>query len=53
MMKEELNLDCKRVCDISADLKTIVIRKKDCMTIITANPDGTLNITHQRVQAIE
>lgn len=51
-MKQELNLDCKRICDISADYKTIVIRKKDCLTIITANPDGTLNITHQRIQTV-
>lgn len=48
MMKEELNLDCKRVCDISGDNKTIIIRKKDCLTIITANHDGTLNIKHER-----
>ena len=52
MMKEELNLDRKRVCDISADHKTIVIRKKDCMTIITSKPDGTLSITHERVQPV-
>ena len=51
-MKQELNLDCKRVFDISADYKTIVIRKEDCLTIITANPDGTLSITHERVQPV-
>lgn len=28
MMREELNLDRKRVCDISTDQKTVVIRKK-------------------------
>ncbi len=47
-MKQELNLDCKRVCDISTDYKTVVIRKKDCLTTITANTDGTLSIIHER-----
>lgn len=48
-MKEVQNLDCKRVCDISNDTKVIEIRKKDCVTRIIANPDGTLNISHVRV----
>lgn len=52
MMKQELNLDHKRVCDISTDLKVVEIRKKDCITTITANPDGTLSITHERVQPV-
>ncbi len=51
-MKQELNLDHKRVCDISSDQKVIKIRLKDCLTIITANPDGSLNITHERIQAV-
>ena len=43
-MEQVKNLDDKRVCDKSKDGKVIVIRKKDCMTRITANPDGTLRI---------
>lgn len=43
-MKEFQNLDKKRVCDVSADRKTVLIRKKGCTTKITANQDGTLNI---------
>jgi len=49
MMKEVNNLDSKRVFDISDDLKVAEIRKKDCVTRIMANPDGTLNYTHIRV----
>lgn len=51
-MKEIANLDHKRVCDISHDKKTIEIRKKDCVTRITAKPDGTLNITHERITTV-
>jgi len=43
------NLDQKRVCDVSTDKRVATIRKKDCVTVITANPDGTLNIIHERV----
>jgi len=42
----EINPVGKRICDISSDKRIIEIRKKDCVTLITANPDGTLNITH-------
>ena len=48
-MHEEHNLDQKRVCDVSSDRKIAEIRRKDCTTRITANPDGTLNITHERI----
>lgn len=34
----------KRVCDISEDGKFIIIRNKNNLTRITANPDGTLKI---------
>ena len=47
-MQKELNLDLKRVCDVSSDKKVVEIRLKDCVTKITANPDGTLNIIHER-----
>lgn len=47
-MNEVKNPDRKRVCDVSADRRIIEIRKKGCVTRIIANPDGTLNITHER-----
>ena len=47
-MSAVVNLDYKRVCDVSADKLIVEIRKKDCITRITANTDRTLNITHER-----
>lgn len=38
------NLNGKRVCDRSQDHKVVEIVQKGCLTRITANPDGTLNI---------
>jgi len=52
-MKEVTNLDNKRVCDISSDDKVIEIRKKDCITRIKANPDGTLTVNHERKLTIK
>lgn len=49
-MSEVTNLDHKRVCDVSNDSRVIEIRRKDCVTRITVNPNGTLNITHERVK---
>lgn len=49
-MEPVKNLDDKRVCDQSKDKKTIEIRKKDCITRITANKDNTLRITHEYVK---
>lgn len=46
-MQEVRNTNNKRICDISNDKKIIEIYLKDCLTTITANPDGTFNITHQ------
>ena len=46
-MEQVKNLDDKRVCDQSKDGKVIVIRKKGCITRITANADRTLKITHE------
>ena len=43
-MEEVRNLNGKRVCDISRDRKVIEIVQKDCLTRITANLDGTLNV---------
>ena len=44
LIEEVHNSAGKRVCDISADRRTVVIERKGCVTLITANPDGTLNI---------
>lgn len=49
-MKEIKNLDDKRVCDQSDDKKKVEIRKRNCLTIITANKDGTLDIKQKYAQ---
>lgn len=49
-MEEIKNLNDKRVCDKSTDGKVIIIRKKDCITRITANTDGTLKVSHEYVK---
>jgi hypothetical protein len=46
-MSEVTNLDQKRICDISDDKRVIEIRKKGCVTQITANADGTLSVIHE------
>lgn len=43
------NLNNKRICDRSHDHKVVEIVNKDCLTRITANLDGTLNIEHIRI----
>lgn len=47
-MTEVRNLNNKRVGDVSKDERVFVIQIKDCVTRITANPDGTLNVTQER-----
>lgn len=49
-MRQIKNLDDKRICDQSRDGKVIEIRKKDCITRITANADMTLRVTHEYVR---
>ena len=49
-MEQIKNLDDKRVCDKSKDGKVIEIRKKNCITRITANADRTLKVTHEYVK---
>ena len=49
-MEQIKNLDDKRVCDKSKDGKVIEIRKKNCITRITANADKTLKVTHEYVK---
>ena len=46
-MEEVRNLDKKRVLDKSKDNRVIEIRRQDCVTRITANPDMTMNISHR------
>jgi hypothetical protein len=41
------NLNDKRVMDLSDDGRTAEIRRGNCITTITTNPDGTLHITHK------
>lgn len=48
-MEEIRNLNNKRVCDISMDKHTVEIVHGNCLTRITANPDGTLNVTNQTI----
>ena len=43
-MNKFKNSGGKRVCDISEDRKVVEIIRDGCITRITANPDGTLNI---------
>ena len=50
-MDEIRNLNGKRVCDMSKDHRVIEILQKGCITRITANPDGTLNIDNILVAA--
>lgn len=47
-MTEVRNLNKKRVGDLSKDIRLFEIQIKDSITRITANSDGTLNITHER-----
>ena len=49
-MEEIRNLNKKRVCDRSEDHRIVEIRQGGCLTRITANPDGTLNIVHQVIE---
>jgi hypothetical protein len=51
-MNQVINLNKKRVCDLSEDKCVAEIRKGDCLTWIKANPDGTLDITHLRDEKI-
>ena len=48
-MNQVLDLNNKRVFDISDDKKIIELRLKNCITTVSANPDGTFNISHKKV----
>lgn len=50
-MEQIHNLNGKRVCDRSEDRRVIEIVQKGCLTRITANPDGTLNIENLPIAA--
>lgn len=43
-----LNLDKKRVCDISPDGKVAMIRKSDCVTLIYADREQRLHVRHTK-----
>lgn len=45
------NLNKHRVCDRSYDKKVITIKDGNCLTIITAAPDGTLKVVHKSLAA--
>ena len=49
-MKEVRNTDNKRIFDMSDDERVIYLRVKNCETQITANPDGTLKVTHRSIE---
>ena len=51
-MNEVRNLNKKRIGDMSSDQRLFEVQIKDCVTRITVNPDGTLNITHERVKPV-
>lgn len=38
------DLNKHRICDISEDNKIVTIVRDNCITYITANADGTLNV---------
>ena len=52
MPNEIRNLNNKLVCTLSEDNKTAIIKKGNCETIITANPDGTLNIKQTHLNMV-
>lgn len=45
------DLNNHRTCDRSSDEKVVTIVRGDCKTIITANPDGTLNVQFEMIAA--
>ena len=46
-MLQVKNLGDKRVCDMTEDRKSIIIRKRNCLTIITVNSTGKLTVVHR------
>lgn len=52
-MEEIRNLNGKRVCDISQDNKIVEIVHKNCLTRISANPDGTLKIDNIQLSKVK
>lgn len=43
-MKQIRDFNSKRVCDLSDDRKIVFIRRGDCVTVITAEKDGSLKV---------
>lgn len=52
-MEMILNLDNKRVCDLSYDKKEVAIKRKDCTTIIRVDDEGRLHIINRRDEATD
>ena len=50
-MNEVRNPNNKRVFDVSDDQKTIELRVKGCLTIISAEKDGRLKWKHKTEEA--
>lgn len=48
-MTQVKDLNQKRVCDISDDRKIAYIRRGDCVTKITADKDGSLHVTYEKL----
>lgn len=44
-MQEVKNADGKRVCDVDPRTRTVVIKKKDCKTVIQFTDNGECHIT--------
>ena len=51
-MEQVRNLDGKLVCNIQQESGAIEIVKKDCVTRINFNPDGTFQVSHERITAV-
>lgn len=45
------DLNKHRTCDRSVDKRIVAIVRGDCKTIITANPDGTLDVKFEKIVA--
>jgi len=51
-MEQVRNLDGKLVCGIQQESGVVEIVKKDCVTRVRLNLDGTFQISHERITAV-
>lgn len=49
-MRANRDANGKRVCDLSDDNKTAIIRRGDCETVIRVGKDGTLSIISEKLK---